>query len=128
MKVRRNLIEFGLFFLKNIILDDKNLLKDTEGLHASEFFSLKVEEINDIVNSVHKHLSQARHHQDKLRSFEARDRNIVELNYSRVGFLSIVVIFVMIFVGTLQLYLIKSLFETGNKRIIWCEIGKYLKL
>lgn len=47
----------------NFFILDEKMLKDTDGLHASEFFSMKVEEINDIVNNVHKNLAKARHHQ-----------------------------------------------------------------
>lgn len=56
-----------------------------------------------------------------LRSFEARDRNLAELNYSRVGWLSWVIVLTMIGVAILQAFLIKSLFETGNKKTIWTE-------
>lgn len=56
-----------------------------------------------------------------LRSFEARDRNLAELNYSRVGWLSWLIVLTMIGVAILQAFLIKSLFETGNKKTIWTE-------
>lgn len=59
-----------------------------------------------------------------LRSFEARDRNLAELNYSRVGVLSMLIIVTMISVAFLQAFLIKSLFETGNKKTVWSESVK----
>lgn len=49
---------------------------------------------------------------------------MAELNNSRVGLLSMLIIVTMIGVAFLQAFLIKSLFEVGNKKTVWSESMK----
>ena len=57
-----------------------------------------------------------------LRMIEARDRSILEDNYSRVNFWSSVQLFIMVSVGLVQVLMIRSLFEDRSK------VGKILRL
>lgn len=119
---------------------------DLEGLTPEEFYEMKVQDIQDILMIVRGHLSKARQHQviwaaltkdfviksrnfqDMLRSFEARDRNLAELNCSRVSLFSTIIILAMILVAFLQVYMIRNLFDTNPKgRKVWEKIEHYFK-
>lgn len=54
------------------------------------------------------------HEQEQRRAVETRDRNIAEQNYDYVNRFSMMSIGVMITVGLVQIYLIRSLFETKS--------------
>lgn len=63
-----------------------------------------------------------------LRSFEARDRNLAELNCSRVSLFSTIIIFAMVCVAILQVYMIRHLFDTNPKgKKVWEKIEQYFK-
>lgn len=80
----------------------------------------KVEDIQSVIGRVHVHLSKARQAQDLLKSYEARDRNIAEENYFRVNVWSVFQIFLMLVVGSLQVMMVRSLFETDSKvQTVW---------
>lgn len=55
-----------------------------EGLKPDEVYELQVQDIQDSIHTVRAHLTKARQMQEILRSFEARDRNLVEENYFKV--------------------------------------------
>lgn len=59
-------------------------------------------------------LIKVTHKQAERRGVETRDRNIAEQNYDYVNRFSWLSITVMIVVGALQLYMIRSLFETKS--------------
>jgi len=59
-------------------------------------------------------LIRVSHEQEIRRAIETRDRNVAEQNYDYVNRFSMVSIVVMIFVGLLQLYMIRSLFENKS--------------
>lgn len=105
--------------------DENDVINDLEGLSPEEFYEMKVQDIQDIIHNVKSRMGKARQLQDLLRSFEARDRNLAELNCSRVNLLSILIITTMVCVGILQVFMIRSLFETDPKqRRVWEKISK----
>lgn len=59
-------------------------------------------------------MTRVTHEQEVRRAVETRDRNIAESNYDYVNRFSMVSIALMLAVGLLQLYLIRSLFETKS--------------
>lgn len=63
-----------------------------------------------------------------LRSFEARDRNLAELNNSRVGLFSTFIVLTMVCVGILQVFMIRNLFDTNPKgRKVWDKLSHLIK-
>lgn len=86
-----------------------------EGLTPEEFYDLKVQDIQDAIGRVKGHITKARHLQDLIKSFEARDRNIAEENFFKVNAWSAFQIFAMMFVGGIQVVMVRSLFDTDSK-------------
>ncbi|XP_035795982.1 transmembrane emp24 domain-containing protein 5-like [Anopheles albimanus] len=86
-----------------------------EGLTPEEFYEMKVQDMEDAIKRVRNNLTKARQLQDMLRSHEARDRNIAEENYFKVNVWSFFQILVMIAVGVLQVFMVKSLFDTDSR-------------
>ncbi|CAG0885368.1 unnamed protein product [Darwinula stevensoni] len=76
-----------------------------------EEYQVTIAEIQATMNRVKTHLARVRHMQDQLRAFEARDRNVVEANFSRVNSLSLIHVCGLIFSALLQVVMLKSLFE-----------------
>jgi hypothetical protein len=56
-----------------------------------------------------------------FKGFELIDRNLMEESYERVNFWSFFNVFIMVSVGFIQVFMIKSLFEDSSK------IGKVLR-
>lgn len=67
-------------------------------------------------------LNRMKHDLDIRRSTESRDRNLAEKNNSYVGFWSMFQIIVMVIVGGIQVYMLRSLFETDARHNIWKKI------
>jgi p24 family protein gamma-2 len=89
---------------------------------------MKVQDILDSIHLVRGHITKARQLQDVLRSFEARDRNLAEMNCSRVSLFSILIVLTMCSVGFLQVFMIRNLFETNPKgRKVWEKLGNLIK-
>uniref|UniRef100_A0AAG5D3K2 GOLD domain-containing protein n=1 Tax=Anopheles atroparvus TaxID=41427 RepID=A0AAG5D3K2_ANOAO len=86
-----------------------------EGLTPEEFYEMKVQDMEDAIKRVRNHLTKARQLQDVLRSHEARDRNVAEENYFKVNVWSFFQILVMIAVGFLQVFMVKSLFDVDSR-------------
>lgn len=108
--------------------DENSVFSDMEGLSPEEFYDMKVQDIQDIIHNVRGKITKARQLQDMLRSFEARDRNIAELNCERVNLFSVIIIVTMLCVGFLQVFMIRSLFETDPKgRRVWAKITKIVE-
>uniref|UniRef100_A0A336K2L2 CSON013228 protein n=1 Tax=Culicoides sonorensis TaxID=179676 RepID=A0A336K2L2_CULSO len=96
---------------------------DYEGLSPEEVYDVKVQDIYDSVVKVKSFLQKAKQHQDMLSHFEARDRNVAEQNFHRVNIWSLVQIIVMIGVGALQVFMVRSLFDTDSKaNKIWAKL------
>ena len=69
-------------------------------------------------------LTKAQQYQDQLRAFEARDRNTVESNFSRVNFWSIVHIAGLVVTGFIQVIMLRSLFDEKSAiRRVWNKSG-----
>jgi len=109
-------------------VSDEVQFSDLEGLSPEEFYEMKVQDITDAVQVIRGHLSKARQLQDILRSFEARDRNLVELNCGRVSLFSILIVLTMLCVGVLQVFMIRNLFDTNPKaRKVWEKFEHLIK-
>lgn len=108
--------------------EDNDVFNDMEGLSPEEFYEMKVQDIQDIIHNVKSRMGKARQLQDLLRSYEARDRNLAELNCSRVNVFSGLLISLMVSVGILQVFMIKSLFETDPKqKRVWEKLNKFIE-
>lgn len=75
----------------------------------------KVDDLALSITRVQGHLSAVRQMQDIMRAYEARDRNFVEGNFELVNRWSIIQVFVMVLVGGIQVYLVRSLFDDKNR-------------
>ncbi|CAG0892327.1 unnamed protein product [Cyprideis torosa] len=79
-----------------------------------------VEGQSEIILRLKQHLNAAQHMQEILRAKEARDRSIAEMNFTRVNNWSILQITVMIAMGLLQVFMVRSLFDDRSKfRQVW---------
>lgn len=99
---------------------------DYEGLNPEEVYDVQVQDIYDSVIKVKGFLQKAKQYQDILSTYEARDRNIAEQNFHRVNIWSFVQIFLMVAVGTLQVFMVRSLFDTDSKaNRIWTKFKHF---
>lgn len=92
-----------------------------EGLTKEEVYDIRIQDIHDAVSKVRTQLTKVQHLQDLIRSFEARDRNVAEENFYKVNIWSIFQIFIMGFVGFIQVVMVKSLFDEKS------SVHKFLK-
>uniref|UniRef100_A0A0N5B182 GOLD domain-containing protein n=1 Tax=Syphacia muris TaxID=451379 RepID=A0A0N5B182_9BILA len=67
---------------------------------------------SDRINS---HLNEVEYYQSVERAYEARDRAIMNANYDRVNFWSIINSILLVTVGLLQVFVIRSLFDESSK-------------
>lgn len=88
---------------------------DFEGINMDQLYELKVQDVQEIVNSVRNHLTKVRHLQDLIKSTEARDRNIAEENYFKVNTYSFLQLILMVVVGMIQVVMVRSLFDERSK-------------
>uniref|UniRef100_A0A224YWU1 Protein ERP2 n=1 Tax=Rhipicephalus zambeziensis TaxID=60191 RepID=A0A224YWU1_9ACAR len=72
-------------------------------------------DIKATIKKVHENLNQVTHYQDTKRAHEARDRNVQEHNFTRVNQFSMLFIVVMLVVGTVQVIMVRSLFEERSR-------------
>ncbi|XP_018576390.1 transmembrane emp24 domain-containing protein 5 [Anoplophora glabripennis] len=97
---------------------------DFEGINLDQIYELKVQDVQEIVNSVRNHLTKVRHLQDLIKSTEARDRNIAEENYFKVNTYSFLQLLLMMAVGLIQVVMVKSLFDEQSKaHKIWKNLN-----
>ncbi|XP_055384816.1 transmembrane emp24 domain-containing protein 5 [Condylostylus longicornis] len=96
-----------------------------EGLTPEEFYELKVQDIMNYIGRIRQQITKARQIQDIIRSHEARDRNIAEANFYKVNAWSTFQICAMIAVGLLQVFMVKSIFDTSGSKIttFWKKIN-----
>ncbi|KAM3619873.1 uncharacterized protein V6R79_014963 [Siganus canaliculatus] len=111
--ISEKLIFFELI-LDNMVIDG-NPEEWKEYVHGTDTLDMKLEDIMDTINNVKSRLGKSMHIQTVLRAFEARDRNLQESNYDRVNFWSVVNLIVMMMVSTVQVYLVRSLFDDKRK-------------
>lgn len=97
---------------------------DLTGLTPEEYYDMKVQDIMDFIGRIRQHLTKARQLQDMLRSHEARDRNLAEANFQKVNNWSLLQISAMIGVGLIQVFMLRSIFEThGRMHHFWRKLG-----
>lgn len=80
-----------------------------------EKYDMTVDELKESITRVHSLLSSVRQMQDVMRAHEARDRNFIEGNFELVNRWSIIQVFIMVLVGGLQVYMVRSLFDDKNR-------------
>lgn len=96
-----------------------------EGLTQEEFYDMKIQDILDSIGRVRQHITKARQLQDFIKSYESKDRNVAEKNFHMVNFWSIFQIIAMLCLGSLQVFMLKSLFDTNSKaHLFWQKISK----
>ncbi|KAJ8915226.1 hypothetical protein NQ315_015449 [Exocentrus adspersus] len=96
-----------------------------DGITASQVFDAKVEDVNEIVNGVRNSLNKVQHLQDLIKSTEARDRNIAEENNFKVTTYSLFQLVLMLAVGTIQVVMVKSLFDEHSRvHRIWKNLNQ----
>ncbi|KAF5301828.1 hypothetical protein FQA39_LY10613 [Lamprigera yunnana] len=116
---------FDLFVENDNYDSNENLdLNVASGVTADQVYNMKVEDIKEVINRVRGHLSKAKHFQDLFKSFEARDRNVVEENYFKVNTFSMVQVALMLTVGLIQVVMVRSLFDDKSRvHNIWKHLG-----
>ncbi|CAF1135025.1 unnamed protein product [Didymodactylos carnosus] len=82
---------------------------------------MRIQEIKDLFQRIWDNMEQAQRYQQSFRNFEIHDRVIVENNFERVNFWSIIHLALLIGVGLIQVLMIRSLFEDRSR------VGKILR-
>lgn len=95
--------------------DDFGAGENMEGLNPEDVYELKIQDIEEIVNRVRADMNKIRQLQDIIKSIEARDRNIAEENFFKVTTFSLVQIVIMIVVGSIQVIMLRSLFDDNSR-------------
>jgi protein ERP2 len=76
---------------------------------------IAVTDFHASADRVKAHLNKAEYYLALLRAYEARDRSIMDANLNRVNFWSVLNALVLVVVGVVQVYMIRSLFEENSK-------------
>lgn len=98
--------------------------EDFDGLTPEEFYDVKVKDIMEYISRIRANLNKARQVQDLIRSYEARDRNVAEENFLKVNAWSMFQICAMVAVGLLQVFMVRSIFETDSKLVkVWKKLN-----
>lgn len=71
-----------------------------------------VSELKKRMTSIKTNQGKTLQYQAMLRAFEAKDRSVMEHNYERVNFWSFVHLFAMVGTAVLQVYMLRSMFNT----------------
>ncbi|XP_063220060.1 transmembrane emp24 domain-containing protein 1 isoform X1 [Bacillus rossius redtenbacheri] len=95
--------------------DDEDVWDHFDGLSPEEYYDMKVQDIQTVLDQVRTNLNKIQHLQDLLKATEARDRSIAEGNFVRVNYWSMVQIAVMIMVGLIQVVMVRNLFDDNSK-------------
>ncbi|KAE9421061.1 hypothetical protein Angca_008775, partial [Angiostrongylus cantonensis] len=114
----RKIVFFEIFLLdEKGEADERDVLKvgvgdgnanlETLGIPIAGFF--------DATNRIKSQLNKVEYYQAILRAHEARDRAVMTANFDRVTLWSCIHTIVMISVGVLQVFLLRSLFEDNSK-------------
>ncbi|XP_059169103.1 transmembrane emp24 domain-containing protein 5-like [Physella acuta] len=91
--------------------DDDDDKLTFEGENIQDQLDMTVEEFTNILDRSKKHLDRSIQVQTLIKIHEAKDRNTQEANFFRVNFFSLVQLTLMIFVGLVQVLVIRSLFS-----------------
>ena len=81
----------------------------------------QIQNFRDTFQRLSQHYESMQRLQNQFRNYELIDRSFMEHNFERVNFWSVVNIVVMLTVGFVQVYMIRSLFEDKSK------IGRVLR-
>ncbi|XP_052801550.1 LOW QUALITY PROTEIN: transmembrane emp24 domain-containing protein 1-like [Mya arenaria] len=84
---------------------------DGAGEEIAQLMDMTLDDFKQVLERMGQNLDKSRNLQTVLKMYEARDRNIVEMNFDRVNVLSGIQLGVMLTVGIVQVILIRSLFE-----------------
>jgi len=82
---------------------------------------MTISQFHNSFNKIKADMNKMEYHQSTLRSFEARDRSISMAQNDRVLFWSVLNTVVLLVVGIVQVYMIRSLFEENSR------IGRVLR-
>ncbi|XP_077979340.1 transmembrane emp24 domain-containing protein 5-like [Glandiceps talaboti] len=93
---------------------------DNEGeweadLLADQLVDMKLEDMQESLQVVKKHLKDSQAHQRIWRNVEFRDRYVGERNFDRVNFWSVINTVVMVITGVTQVVMIRMLFSDSRK-------------
>jgi len=100
---------------------DMTKLSPHQAAAAMTQLGMTVDAFAATMTRIRTSLNKAEQYQSMLRAYEARDRAIMEANFERVNTWSLVGICVLVVVTSLQVYMIRSLFEDTSK------VGKILR-
>ncbi|KAI1711296.1 emp24/gp25L/p24 family/GOLD domain-containing protein [Ditylenchus destructor] len=100
--------------------DLKTLSKDQK--YNAEF---QVESFSKVTNKVKGNLNEVERLQSQLRAIEARDRAIMEANFERVNFWSVVHLLCLLFVAGVQVFTVRSLFLEDSKYGQFIRKGRF---
>jgi len=108
-----------------IILEDKNGSSDdiAYGNIAIKVqqIAIAIEEFRETATKIKNNLNNAEKFQTQLRSLELRDRSIMESNFELINFWSMLHLSIMLAVGLLQVFMLRSLFEENSR------VGKVIR-
>jgi|UniRef100_A0AC35G0E4 protein ERP2 len=118
-------------FFEVFLMDENGNVEDTDissfAKNDPNFFQ-RMQEIGITISEFHASFSRIKatlnkveYHQAILRAYEARDRAIMNANFDRVSFWSLINSLVLVGVGIFQVYMIRSFFEENSK------VGKLLR-
>ncbi|KAI1711297.1 emp24/gp25L/p24 family/GOLD domain-containing protein [Ditylenchus destructor] len=116
----RKVVFFEIFLYdQNGNLEEVDITKyaktDPELKKRLEELGMTVNQFHDSFGKIRSHLSKVEYYQAMFRTQEARDRAIMTANNDRVLFWSVLNSLVLIGVGFVQVYMIRSLFEEHSK-------------
>lgn len=114
------------FYNFKIVFFDFILMEQIDEWGSSKDFNFNIDDevtslviqvnyIMGIITKVREHLIRVKHLQYIHKSFEARDRNVLEENYFTVNTFSFVQVTIMVIVGVIQVIMIRSLFDDRSK-------------
>lgn len=115
-----------LVFTLQVMLDNQDefdrqkLIKDME---TDYLFDRTYRHMHDYIHKISVNLMRSRQSQDYIRIHEARDRKLAESNFTLVNNWSCAQLIAMILVGLLQVFMLRSIFETdGTIYKFWKKI------
>ncbi|XGW30888.1 hypothetical protein V3C99_009673 [Haemonchus contortus] len=116
----RKVVFFEVFLLNDLgQLDEMDYIKaarkDEDLERRMADLGVTIEGFRTSANHIKSLLNKIEYHQALLRAHEARDRAVMGANLDRVTFWSCTHTLVMMGVGALQVFLIRSLFEDNSK-------------
>uniref|UniRef100_A0AAF5PJ59 GOLD domain-containing protein n=1 Tax=Wuchereria bancrofti TaxID=6293 RepID=A0AAF5PJ59_WUCBA len=113
----RKVLFFELFLLdENGSFDETNTVEEFGPVrHEYSGLGFEMQKFQKASNNIKNLLNKIEYHQSLLRAYEARDRAIMNANFDRVTLWSVVNSIILVIVGLLQVYMIRSLFEDNSK-------------